>query len=255
MLQAEREKMITMQNKTEACPVRVRFERKGSIVYIGHLDLMRTFERTLRRAGMPVQYTQGYNPRPTLVFALPLGVGIATTDDCVDIFFNEKIDIEEFPDRFNAYCPTGLRALAAWEIPDSGKSIMSLVTAATYRINAPGIRKALSELMTRDEIPVMKRAKGKETRADLRPLILKVTEPSETDKTDDGDLSDREETAEIMVYAGSSRNLRPDLLLSACADTGLIDKRAADNAEVLRTGLFTGANPDFKRLSDIRQFQ
>jgi hypothetical protein len=101
----------------------------------------------------------------------------------------------------------------------------------------------------------MKHAKGKETRADLRPLILKVTEPSETDKTDDGDLSDREETAEIMVYAGSSRNLRPDLLLSACADTGLIDKRAADNAEVLRTGLFTGANPDFKRLSDIRQFQ
>ncbi len=256
MLQAEREKMITMQNQTEAYPVRVRFGREGPIVYIGHLDLMRTFERTLRRAGMPVLYTQGYNPRPTLVFALPLGVGIATTDDCVDIFFSEKIDEKEFPNRFNAYCPAGLRVLDAWEIPDSGKSIMSLVTAATYRITAPGIRKALSELLTRDEIPVMKHAKGKETRVDLRPLILQVTEPSETEGLPDGGVpADRDETADILVYAGSSRNLRPDLLLSACADTGYIEKRAADNAEVLRTGLFTGANPDFTRLSDIRQFK
>ena len=241
MLQAEREKMITMQNKMDAYPVRMRFERNGAIVYIGHLDLMRTFERTLRRADLPVLYTQGYNPRPTLVFALPLGVGIASTDDCVDIFFREKVDTGELVERFNAGCPPGLAALNAWEIKDSDKSVMSLVSAATYRITAPGIREAVSELMLRDEIPVMKHAKGKETRADLRPLIISVSEPSEDD-----------EAVDMLVYAGSSRNLRPDLLLSACAETGKIDRRTADNAYVQRTGLFTGTNPDFLRLSDKR---
>jgi radical SAM-linked protein len=256
MLQVEREKTITMQNKNEAYPVRVRFEREGAIVYIGHLDLMRTFERTLRRAGMPVLYTQGYNPRPTLVFALPLGVGIATGDDCADIFFCEKINIPELPDRFNACCPPGLRILNAWEIRDSGKSVMSLVTAASYRITAPGIRAALSELMLRDEIPVVKHAKGKETRTDLRPLILRVSDPFKGEDPLEGVvLAEGEPVAEavdILVYAGSSRNVRPDLLLLACADTGIIDRRAADNAKVVRTGLFTGTNPDFVRLSDMR---
>ncbi len=254
MLQAEREKSITAQNKTEAFPVRVRFEREGPIIYIGHLDLMRTFERTLRRANLPVLYTQGYNPRPSLVFALPLGVGIATADDSVDIFFREKIDIQEFPERFNTYCPPGLRVLGAREIPDSGKSIMSLVTAATYRITAPGICAALFELLQRDEIPVTKHAKGKETRADLKPLILEVTKCSpEAHPAEEDRSAESTEAADIFVCAGSSRNLRPDLLLSACADTGRMDKRAADNAGVLRTGLFTGTNPDFKRLSDMGQ--
>ena len=253
MLQAEREKSITMQTRTEAYPLRVRFERKGSTVYIGHLDLMRTFERVLRRARMPVLYTQGYNPRPTLVFALPLGVGIATEDDCVDIFFGEKVDTTLFPDHFNAYSPAGLRALDAWEISESGKSIMALVTAATYRITAPGIRTALSELLKFDEIPVMKHAKGKETRTELRPLILRVNEAPEDERRSDGkDIPDTRETVDILVCAGSSRNLRPDLLLSACADTKRVDRRDADNAEVIRTGLFTGGFPNLIRISEMR---
>ncbi|MDD3958657.1 MAG: DUF2344 domain-containing protein [Clostridiaceae bacterium] len=238
MLQAERERQMTMQKKNEEFPIRMGFERKGSIIYIGHLDLMRTFERTLRRAELPVAYSLGYNPRPTLIFALPLGVGIAASEDVADIFFSEKLDPSEVTARFNAKAPPGLRAVFAREIPESGKSVMSLVTAASYRITAPDLKSALDELMLRDEILVTKKAKGKATITDIRPLVLSVTESDES-----------ENSVDLLVYAGSSRNLRPDLLLSACVETGKIDERAALNAEVLRTGLYTGQYPDLRRLS------
>ena len=57
---------------------RICFSRSGAAIWLGHLDMMRTFERSLLRAGLPVSYSLGFNPRPELVFALPAGVGITT---------------------------------------------------------------------------------------------------------------------------------------------------------------------------------
>ena len=75
MLENERQLAMTMKPHRVAHILRAKFARTGGIVYIGHLDLMRTFERVCRRAGFPLLYSQGYNPRPNMVFALPLGVG------------------------------------------------------------------------------------------------------------------------------------------------------------------------------------
>src|SRR5665647_1069663 len=85
MNQSEREKAMTLLLHQKAYICRFRFARSGSLSYVGHLDLMRTFERSLRRAGLPLLHSQGYNPRPMMVFALPLGVGISTTDDYLDV--------------------------------------------------------------------------------------------------------------------------------------------------------------------------
>ncbi|MBN1891418.1 MAG: DUF2344 domain-containing protein [Clostridiales bacterium] len=240
MLQAEREKLMTTQTAIDAYPVRIRFARSGAIAFIGHLDLMRAFERSLRRAQIPVLYSQGYNPRPVLVFALPLGVGISTTDDYVDVSLCEQTDLRELITRFNAHCPPGLRALGAKEIGGSKKSIMSLVSAATYRITAEGIPEAVENLMLRDRIIVSKHAKGREKETDIRPLILEVTRPKEAP-----------DAVDILTRAGSAENLRPDLLLSACVRLEKINQRTADNAEVLRTGLFAGEYLELIRLGDL----
>lgn len=241
MLQSERENQMTRKPHQDAYVIRARFSRSGSIIYIGHLDLMRTFERSLRRAGLPVLHSQGYNPRPSLVFALPLGVGITTEDDYLDIFLELPVDHEMLIAHLNQNLPDGLCILDAWNVPDGGPSLMSIVTAASYRLSAPGILSGLQKLLLREEIPVMKRSKGTMKLTDIKPFILSVTKTSESDNE-----------AEVFVMAGSSRNLRPDLLLLALSQYEGFDRRVTDNCEVVRTGLYVGEYPDIHRIGQMR---
>ena len=95
MLQNERSLEMTRQQHQTEYVVRCLFERVGDASFVGHLDLMHTFDRAIRRAEMPILYTQGYNPRPMMVFALPLGVGIDTLGDYVDISLSRVVDAEE----------------------------------------------------------------------------------------------------------------------------------------------------------------
>ena len=109
MLQSEREKMMTMQEHQTAYVQRASFSREGATVFLGHLDLMTCFERAARRAGLPILYSQGYNPRPMMVFALPLGVGIETRCDYLDVSLKCPYDADKFTEELNAFLPTGLR--------------------------------------------------------------------------------------------------------------------------------------------------
>ncbi len=240
MLQSERELQMTRQPHQDAHVMRARFSREGALIYVGHLDLMRTFERSLRRAELPILHTQGYNPRPSLVFALPLGVGITTEDDYIDIFLAQPVDSAELLNRLNAKLPSGLHVSEAWSVPDMGPSLMSIVTAASYRLIAPGILPALQKLLQRSEIPVMKRSKGAMKLTDIRPFILSVS----------GSKS-KENEADVMVMAGSRRNLRPDLLLQALSQYEGFDRRVVDNCEVLRTGLYVGEYPNITRIEQM----
>lgn len=241
MLQNEREKQMTMMPHQESCPIRVRFSRTGAIVYVGHLDLMRTFERSLRRAEISVVHTQGYNPRPSLVFALPLGVGIATEDDYVDISLSHFIDPDELIVRLNAKFPPGLCAISAWIITEPGPSLMSLVSAASYRLSALGITGILQKLMKREEVIVVKHSKGKNKKTDIRPIILRIL----------SDIDGYPDMTEVLVMAGSKRNLRPDLLLEALIEYEGYERRTAENCITVRTGLYTGEYPRLVRISDM----
>ena len=93
MLQSERNLSMTTLAHQTAYVCRCLFERVGDASFVGHLDLMHTFDRAIRRAGLPILYSQGYNPRPMMVFALPLGVGIDTLGDVVDISLSEYVDV------------------------------------------------------------------------------------------------------------------------------------------------------------------
>lgn len=234
MLQSELEKKMTMQPHQTAYVQRCQFARSGATTYLGHLDLMTCFERAARRAQLPILYSQGYNPRPMMVFALPLGVGIESTCDYLDISLECPYDAGAFAEEMNAALPEGLRILKAKAIPEPKDSIMSLVKVGSYRFEAKGIRQAMTDAMGKSDLIVTKMAKGKAKETDIRPLLLKILPAEEEDP----------DVVELLTMAGSANNARPDLILTSLNLYCGVDQEITDNTRVIRTGLFTGVYPD-----------
>ena len=243
MNQSEREKAMTLQPHQQAYICRLRFARTGSLSYVGHLDLMRTFERSLRRAELPLLHSQGYNPRPMLVFALPLGVGISTADDYLDVSFSEEIDVKRVIEALTPKLPEGLAVLDGWTVPETSGSIMALVTAASYHLTAPGITEAFRKLFLLKEVRVEKKSKGQIRTLDIRPLMLRLVE----------DEPCSEDSCTILVCAGSHENVRPDLMLLALTRYCDYPQKDGADCEIERTGLFAGEYPALKRFKEINE--
>ncbi len=220
-------------NRPNAAPgrtMRIRFARTGPAAWLAHLDLMRTFERSLRRTGLPLAFTQGFSPHPVMTFALPLGVGVDTEADVADIALSEDVAPEDFAARLSAAFPEGLRVLSAHLAPEGGESLMAAVRAATYELSGPGVGTAAGRLPPEGPLVVEKKGKDGAKPVDVRPLLiaLEVRSP-------DG--------VRVLVKAGSRENLRPDLFLQALSvHAGLPSEEAAD-AAIVRTALWT-AGPD-----------
>ncbi len=201
--------------------IRIRFRRSGPAEYLAHLDMMRLFERALRRAGIPLAYSQGFNPRPHLVFALPLGVGVQAEADIVDIETAKPVPPGDLAVQLDRCLPDGVSVRGAEAVIPDRKSVMGRVVRAAYRIRASGIAAAAESLMDCAELPVEKTGKSGRRMLDAHPLILSAT-PSGPDE------------AVFLVKAGSAENLRPDLLLEAMVRYAGLDPLKAANAEIIR---------------------
>ena len=200
--------------------IRLWFARRGPAEYLAHLDMMRLFERSLRRADIPMAYSQGFNPRPHLVFALPLGVGVQAEAEIVDIETSEPVEASDLAARLDRCLPEGVSVKEAKSVIPSGKSVMGRVVRAVYRLSAPGIGQAAEHLVRAVKLPVEKSSKGGTRILDIRPLILSVK--TEADE------------AVFLVKAGSSENLRPDLILEAMVLYAGLDRLAASDAAIVR---------------------
>lgn len=203
---------------------RLRFARREPVIWLGHLDMMRTFERTIRRAGLPVSWSQGFNPRPHLEFALPGSVGLASEDDYVDILMTEPVEERLLVSLLNSSFPGGLQALEARQITAEGPSLMSLIAASDYLLQGAGLAAAAGRLLAVPEgqpWPAEKNSKGKRVSVDIRPLLLTLAIESE-------------DRLLVRVKAGSRENLRPDLLLKVLADLGGLSEQDAADIAVTR---------------------
>ena len=103
--------------------------------FIGHLDMMRYFQKAFRRSGIDIQYSQGFSPHQLISFAAPLGVGLTSTGEYMDIVMGECPSSEELVERINRQMVDGVRILSAVALPDDSKNAMSIVTTADYRIS------------------------------------------------------------------------------------------------------------------------
>ena len=158
---------------------RALFEKTGNAIWISHLDLMRVFQRSFKRAGLPLTHTQGFNPRPSVSIALPMSVGVESRCELLDFDLEgEKIANEEIQHRLNQSLVDGVRVLAVYDAANKIKHLTYLdcVVTLEYDDGIPqGAREALEALFARESVVVEKRTKNGPKQENIIPMIRKLT--------------------------------------------------------------------------------
>ena len=159
--------------------VRVKFSKYGVMKFIGHLDVMRYFQKAMRRAGIDIAYSEGMSPPHRLCpFAQPLGVGLTKDGEYMDVELRTPIASDEAIRRLNEVGVEGITVTEWRQIPEEkGSKAMTLVAASDYELRfrkglAPGDwQSAISHFYAQKSIPVIKKTKKGEKELDIRPLI------------------------------------------------------------------------------------
>ncbi len=191
--------------------LRIVFSKDGPLRFIGHLDLAKTWERVLRRAGVPLVYSQGFNPQPKMQIAATLPLGVSSACELLDIWVKEPVSPEALVEQLNAVSPAGLATLRAETVPLKTPALQTQTIAADYRIvtdevDEAELRRRVDDLLAQERLDRERRGKS----YDLRPLIfqLEVTEANEL---------------RARLALGEQGTARPDELLLAL---GLSPNRA-----------------------------
>lgn len=157
---------------------RLLFEKTGNAIWISHLDLMRVFQRSFKRAGLPLTHTRGFNPRPSVSIALPLSVGIESHCELLDFDLDgEKIPNDEICARLNASLIDGVRVLSVY---DDGRKIKNLAYLdCRLRMEYDGGISsdavcAIQSLFAREELPVTRKNKNGVSEQNIIPMIRRL---------------------------------------------------------------------------------
>lgn len=150
--------------------VRIWFEKKGAVRYISHLDLTRNMARGIKLSGLPVWYTEGFNPRIYMTFAMPLSLGVCGERECMDIRLMEEVPLEEIPAGMNAHLPADLKVLAATEPVDNFEDVQFADYEMYLESEEPrSLLAKLRELLDRESILVLKHTKKGDKDFDIKP--------------------------------------------------------------------------------------
>ena len=193
---------------------RIKFRKYGVLRFIGHLDVMRFFQKLMRRADIPIAFTGGYSPHMIMSFASPLGIGLTSDGEYLDIELTAPVDSREAVKRMNKECVEGIEIISIRQISDEKKMTgMTILAAADYLISVKkgalpeNWKEAFADFMAQREICVIKQTKRSEREEDIRPLIFR--------------WEIQGENIWLQLAAGSKNNLKPDLVmdtfLSVCA--------------------------------------
>lgn len=197
--------------------IRVKFNKTGDLIYIGHLDVMRYFQKMNRRAGLDLKYSQGFNPHQQMAFAQPLGVGIVSESEYVDIELNSISGTEaELVEKMNAVSVPEIRIIGARILPDGAKNAMASVAAALYSIdlkpnffptNLKSSDLSVEKFLAQDLICIEKETKTGTKEIDIKPFIYQMEEAS----AKEGGFF----PVVALLDASSANNLKPYTLLQA----------------------------------------
>lgn len=190
--------------------IRIKFTKTGPIRYIGHLDVMRYFQKLNRRADIDVKYSAGFSPHQIMSFAAPLGVGLESYGEYVDIEVNTTKSSKDAIEALNAASVEGITVTGYVKLNDSAPNAMSCVVAADYKVKikdnykpaASNIKEAFEEFLKQSSIVVEKATKKSVMEVDLRPLIFDAY------MDDNGDFF-------MKLSTGSAQNLKPELVMDA----------------------------------------
>lgn len=192
----------------------IKFTKESNIKFISHLDLMRTIQRVIRRADLPMEYSKGFNPHMALSIAQPLSVGVYSDAEYMDIVLVEELNENEVIDRLNSKTASGIKFLTAKKVinKEGQKKLpqtMALVDAARFTIkilceDAKVVEEKLKELNEKSEWITIKKSKKGEKEVNLKNMI----------KENKFWISNDELIMNILVSSGSREHLSPDLVVS-----------------------------------------
>lgn len=204
---------------SERIKARIKFSKHGALKFIGHLDIMRYFQKVFRRAGIDIAYTEGFSPHQVMSFAAPLGVGLESDGEYLDVELNSLESTEEVKIRLNEQMAEGMEVLSVTLLPERSGSAMAAVAAAGYYISfreelepPQGWRSAIEEFLAAEHIMVEKRTKKSLLEIDLKPSIYDFRLSSYQEKN----------CLYLMVNASSAGNIKPAMVMEAiCTEMGM----------------------------------
>ena len=206
----------------------VVFEKRGALKHIGHLDLMRAMQRALRRSGLQVKYSQGYNPHILLNFAAPLSVGCEGLREVMEVPLAGPCAGQVFQDGLNQALPPLLQVLEARLVEDTQGAPMALLGAAIYHIQPLAhfetLRDHLAGFLALPSVVTQRKSKKGMVDIDLRPLIY--------------NLLPREHGFEAVLALREAGTCKPELLMQQFAAFAGVDM---PEYQVTRTQLLTEA--------------
>ena len=146
--------------------IRIKFSKYGTMKYIGHLDMMRFFQKAIRRAGIDVKYSEGFSPHQIMSFAAPLGVGMESRGEYMDIEVLSMTTAQEMKEALNRVMVEGVEILSVSILPDHAKNAMASVAAASYLLQkkegdypVDGLTRKLAAFLAQETIPYTKETK------------------------------------------------------------------------------------------------
>lgn len=207
-----------------ALKLRIKYTKTGNLRFIGHLDVMRFFQKAIRRAKLDVAYSKGFSPHQIISFAAPMPLGMTSEGEYFDGEFVSVTTAEDMKNRLNETMPPEIQVKDIVMLPDDAKPSMSIVSASDYYIysneeadnkEAVNILKSkLDDFIAQSEILKLKKTKSSEAMVDLKPLIY--------------ELKLMDEGIYMLLASGSKDNLKPEVVISAMCDFAGIEYSSYD---------------------------
>ncbi len=186
--------------------IRVKFGKYGGLKFVGHLDIMRYFQKCMRRAKVDIRYSTGFSPHQIMSFAQPLGLGVTSDGEYMDIEVNSTDTSERMIQRINAANVEDIRIYSYRLLPEKAKTGMAIIAAADYevrfRYGCPfDLKEAWPRFMEQTQILIEKQTKSGKKETDIKPLIY------EHYPMEDGLF--------LKLSCGSVVNLKPETVMEA----------------------------------------
>ena len=225
-----------MKPLAEVRHIRLKFRKTGDLQYISHLDLQRVMSRVIVRSGIPVWYTQGFNPHAKMVFSMPLAVGTQSVCEYLDIRIDKEISTDEILARLNAEVTDDMKFSEAY-VPQTKLSEIALVR---YEIEIDTdasdktLEKRTLELLTKGPLMMTKRSKSGDREVDILEYFRGV------------EVEQGEKLKISVTLKGGEGSLNPEMIVSALRETLGILRTDEESYTVMRTGVYFADGREFR---------
>jgi len=186
---------------------RLLYEKGVNVRYISQLDFVRVLNRTVRRSGLPVTYTVGFNPHPVMTVAAPIPVGTTSTYECIDIDFDTKQDLAFLAAHMDKTFPEGIHVLEAKEVTEQSVPFRDIDSASyTVTVEYTGAAPDVDTFLTQSEILIDKKTKKGIKEIDIKPDITELKLLNATNGIC---------TFAMHLPCGNEKNIKPELVVQA----------------------------------------